>query len=212
MRPQFLPNALLELRGRSECGRRRYRLMAAAPPRCGPAGPCRPAAPSLAWNRAWQEPTEGPRRSGEWIAVSARAGLLLKAFHSQEPGAPLPNLSTRYNSPWVGRRRPPIQLGLALAPALTRCLFAAHGQRQPRNQTAGFQRAPELSRPSRELLSRMSHIARRYATSHALRISLNVRAAIRRNTSARSGCPHRTSSGNWPGTGHHVSCCERRTR
>ena len=47
---------------------------------------------------------------------------IFKAFHSQEPGAPLPNLSTRYNSKRVGRRRPPIQLGLALAPALTRCL------------------------------------------------------------------------------------------
>jgi uncharacterized membrane protein YccC len=39
-----------------------------------------------------------------------------------------------------------------------------------------------------------------------------IRAAIRRNTSARFGCPRHTFSGSWPGTGRRASCCERRTR
>ena len=48
----------------------------------------------------------------------------------------------------MGRRRPPLQLGLALAPAFTRCLLL-RALRQARILTAGIQRASELSRISR---------------------------------------------------------------
>jgi hypothetical protein len=54
-----------------------------------------------------------------------------------------------HNSERVGWRRPPIQLGLALAPALTCCLSAAR-LTPARISTAGIQRAPELSRDCRE--------------------------------------------------------------
>ena len=49
-----------------------------------------------------------------------------------------------YNSRRVGRRRSPLQLGPALAPALTRCL-SLRASRQAPNLIAGIERAPELS-------------------------------------------------------------------
>jgi hypothetical protein len=45
----------------------------------------------------------------------------------------------------VGLRRPPLQLGLALAPALTRCLSRTQANAL---KTNSFQRASELSRIS----------------------------------------------------------------
>jgi hypothetical protein len=53
-----------------------------------------------------------------------------------------------HNSERVGRRRSPLQLGPALAPALTRCL-SPRALRLARITTAGIQRAPELSRNCR---------------------------------------------------------------
>src|SRR5882724_3009153 len=41
-----------------------------------------------------------------------------------------------HNSQWVGRRRPLIQLGLALAPALTCCLSPTTARQRPLRQPA----------------------------------------------------------------------------
>jgi hypothetical protein len=82
------------------------------------------------------------RASGSGWPITSR-------FHSQEPGAP-PTFLARYNSERVGRRCPPIQLGLALAPVLpAACLCAP---RHTRILIAGNQLALEFSRPLRELL------------------------------------------------------------
>ena len=95
------------------------------------------------------------------------------------------------NSERVGRRRAPIQLGLALAPALTCCLSAAlYGNAHP---TAGTQWAPELSRVCRGSSSlgineRESRVASSLLhVPHAFRPEFRVHFAVQDAAAAERG-------------------------